>query len=124
MPTKKKRTKFTLDIYDSVVEVHVVKGEEEVAKKAAQLHKKYKEEPIDETHIRGFVYTHDFGTYKIILCEESMCINTITHEVDHVRQFILDHHGVKDQESSANLAGYINERVFQFLQNAGYKITY
>lgn len=124
MPIKRK-VKIKLDLYEATIEVHVVATETDVANKGRQLAKRGKcDDIIDEEAFRGLVITCDFYTYFLILCEDSMCVNTITHEVDHVRKYITDYHHINDQESSANIAGFLNEKIFQFLEKSGYQIMF
>ena len=64
--------------------------------------------------------------YYIILSLKDLDVNTITHETDHLRNFIISFNSILEnddaREASANLNGYINERVFKFLDK--YKIPF
>ena len=120
-----KQTKFKIDIYDVVVKIIVAKTPTDVNEQVKKLCKKHKDLHNDDTPYAGYTITFDNKTYYLLLSEDSLSYNLITHETDHLRTFILKHISVslnEIDEYSANLNGYINQKVFNFLIKHNYKI--
>lgn len=123
---------FKLSMYKVTVNIYIVDVMREVSETMRKLHKKYKLDYSDvNPEACGYTCTfpnYNPNVYYVILCRESMDINTITHEVDHLRNFILDDQGITEtdynKEVSANLAGFLNEKTFQFLQKNNITIKY
>lgn len=124
MPKKViKRGKISIDLYDVDIEIYIVQTSKDVSDKVRQLCRKYKV-GVDGVKDEACGYTATFlnGIFYLILCIECMDINTITHETEHLRAFIMEHRAMVDDEASANLNGYINERVFKFLKKNNIEI--
>lgn len=120
-----KRTSFKIDIYDVVVKVIVLKTSGDVLNYVKQLHKRHKDVHTDNFEYSGYTITFDNSVYYIIFAEDNLSYNLITHETDHLRAFILKHISVnlnEIDEYSANLNGYINQKVFNFLIKNNFKI--
>lgn len=121
MPKKVlKKGTILIDFYKVNVEVYIMVSAMEVGNKVKQLCKLNGElttDVIDEAH--GYVasFPKDSSRYYLILCVDSLDINTITHETDHLRTFILSNQSTWNEETSANLNGFINEKVFKFLND-------
>lgn len=124
-----KRATFILDMYKLDIELYIMATNKDVPYKAIQLCKKYKADTSDvKEGAVGYVLTFPKapGVFYIVLSAESLDINTITHETDHLRSYILQHQGIPQDgdETSANLNGYINEKIFRFLYTHNFPITY
>lgn len=130
MPKKViKKGFFIVDVYKVAVEIYVMATARDVSLKAKQLHKKF---GFDDTGIPkescGYALTfeRDAGTFYIVFSLDSLDVNTITHEADHIRRYIMEYSGLTEAdgtgETSANLSGYINEKVFRFLYNNNLKV--
>lgn len=124
MPKKLvKKGKISIDLYDVDIEIYVVVLAKHVADKIKQLCKKNKT-GVEGVKDEACGYTASFldGIFHVILCIECMDVNTITHEADHLRHFIMEYRAITDEEASATLSGYINERIFKFLKQANIEI--
>ncbi len=126
-----KRGKFNIDVYESVVHVYICKNQDSVFKVANRIIRRYKEpKSVLDRPVKGACFSPDLApcTYYIWLCLEYLDVNTITHETDHIRNYILDFCSIAEnndsKEASANLNGYINEKVFSFILNNRFKLIY
>jgi len=121
-----KRGVFTVDLYKVVIEVTVLATAKDVSYKARQLFRKYGWDPSEvakECYGYALNFSQHPADFYILLTTENLTVNTITHEVDHVRQHIMNFLSLTGEEESANLSGYINEKVFGFLQKNNLQIT-
>jgi hypothetical protein len=121
-----KRGTFILDVHKIVIEIYIMATTKDVPRKVIELSKKYGCDYFDISmdacgYTATFPTTHA-GTFYIILSTEDLSVNTITHETDHVRSYILEYLGLTEGEESATLNGYINEKVFRFLHKNNLKI--
>lgn len=125
-----KRVTFFLDVYKVNIELFIMRTNKDVAYKMRQLCKKYKVDDSDTSdEAVGYVATftpEGAGIFYIVLSLESVDVNTITHETDHLRSYIMKHQGLMQDggEASANLNGFINEKIFGFLHKHNIPITY
>lgn len=114
------RGKFKMDIFDVTVHMIICDTPESLAIHLNKNLKKYKEEQMPDTY-KGFVFSPQIDPSKIFLylSKEGLTYNTVGHENDHVRYMILANSNSKDIdiEFSGNIAGYITEKVFQFLNS-------
>ena len=121
--------KFTVDIYKMTVFIFICPNPWEVTREVNKLIRKYGEEEI-EYNCHGVVFTpnDDLSLNYLLLSAEDLTVNTVTHETDHLRTNIIDYCSLvetsESKETSANLNGYINEKVFQFLQKKNINFTY
>lgn len=123
-----KRGTFILDMYKLVVEIYVMKSSEELVTKVKQLCRKYRvgEKDVQEG-ATGYTLTfsENPGVFYVLFSLGAIDVNTITHETDHLRTYMLQYQGVGgNEETSANLNGYLNEKVFRFLEKNNILITY
>lgn len=123
------RGRFKIDIYRITIYIYICSDSEDTTKQANKIIRKYKEE--EYTHpSEGLVFCPDDDTSinYLFLSVEDLSVNTITHETDHIRNNIIDHCAIVEsddaRETSANLSGYINEKVFKFLQKKDIKFIY
>lgn len=122
---------FTIDIYESTIHVYICKDQDTLFRVANRIIKRYKEpESILDRSVKGACFSPDIApcTYFIWFCPEFLDVNTITHETDHIRNYILDFCSIAEnndsKEASANLNGYINEKVFKFITDSGFEINF
>jgi hypothetical protein len=54
-------------------------------------------------------------TYYIFYSIESVTPNIITHEVSHLVDYVMGDKGMADTETRAYLAGFLNEKVFDYV---------
>jgi len=122
-----KRSRFKIDIFNATVHMYIVDTDDDILKHGNKVIKRFGEEPIDFP-CHGLTFTPDQrgDTYYIFLSKESMDINTICHETDHIRNYIIDYYDIDQasdsDEISANLSGYINQKVFSFIKKLGIEI--
>lgn len=115
-----KRTKFKIDLYNATVHILLCKNAELMLEEANKIIKKFGED-IMEHPAEGISFTPDIkgSDYYLFFCPEYLSVNTITHETDHIKNYIMDFYGINEnndsREVSANLNGYINQKVFKFL---------
>lgn len=116
-----------MDIYKIGVSIHVCDDEKEVLleyKRLAKKHNEHKEADDTNYEMSGCVFNPDDSpyTFYLLLSRNNLDVNTITHETDHLRNYIMDvlslYEDSEAKEASANLNGYINEKVFRFLKNS------
>lgn len=121
-----KRGTFILDVHKVVIEIYVMTTIKEVPRKVIELSKKYgcdhSDIAMDACGYTATFPTVHSGTFYIILSVEDLSVNTITHETDHLRAYILEYLGLTEAEESATFNGYINEKVFRFLTKNDLKI--
>lgn len=116
---------FNVDVYKLKVAIYVMATMKDVAGKIKSLCKKWGTGDHDIlSEACGYTGTFDPEPwmFHVVYCVECMDINTVTHESDHLRKFILTHVGVDNEEASANLSGYLNEKIFEFLRKNNYSI--
>lgn len=124
-----KRGNFRVDVYGSIIHIVVCKDADAIQVEGNKVIKRFKEELVTYP-VQALTFSPDLkgGTYYVWFCPQHLDINTITHETDHLRNYILDYCAVNEtndsKESSANLNGLINERVFAFLNRNGFEFIY
>lgn len=124
-----KKGSFKIDIFNAVVHIYVCIDAESMVEVANKVIIRFKEEPINYP-CEGLTFSPDLkgGTYYLFLYKDGLLINTITHETDHLRNYIMDYHSIAEnndsKEASANLNGYINEKVFKFLYKNNFELKY
>lgn len=115
-----KKTKFKIDLYGATVHITLCKNADVMLEEANKVIKKFGEEIMDHP-AEGISFTPNTkgNYYFLFFCPEYLSINTITHETDHIRNYMMDYYGINEnndsKEVSANLNGYINQKVFKFL---------
>ncbi len=123
-----KKTKFKIHLYGAIIHVIICDDAESMLIEANKVIRRYKEEEYKH-HAEAITFAPNLkgDTYYAWFCPEYLTINTITHETDHLRNYIMDFYSIGEKndskEVSANLNGYINEKVFKFL-NANGQIKY
>lgn len=120
-----KKVSFKVDIFSVKVSLYLYDTDDSMVIGCNRIIKKHGEEPMQhQCHGITFAPDDDGSIYYIFLSLESLDINTITHETDHIRNYIMNYFNISQDldsnETSANLSGYINEKVFSFLKQ--YKI--
>ena len=124
-----KKGRFVVDIYKVSIHIIICDTEESVAIEGSKLTKRYKEDSIDDPCF-GLCFAPDLkaGTYYLLLAANGLTVNTITHETDHLRNYIIDFCSLAEytdsKEASANLNGFLNEKVFKFLIKNKIEIKY
>ena len=121
--------KFKIDLFNIKVNIYICEDAEDVTLESNKFLKKHKEKLITfPCHGLVFCPDDDMSTNHLFLSLNGLSVNTITHETDHIRNNIIDYCSIIEtddgRETSANLSGYINEKVFQFLQKKGINIKY
>lgn len=127
MKKRAKKGVIKIGIYETTIEVIVVETAEDVVPYVNKIVKKHKGEEEDEDSVcNGYAILVEEDPLKgyLLYCAESLSVNVVTHETDHMRKYILDFKDIEDHEASANLNAYINQEVFRFLKKAGFEITY
>lgn len=114
-----------IDIYKVRMDIYVMNTSKDVVYKVKCLCKEHGHSGKD---VMGdacgytLTFSEESGVFNLVLCSECMDINIVTHETDHMRHFILEYKNIHDEESSANLNGCINEKVFDFLRTNNFTI--
>jgi hypothetical protein len=127
-PVIKKRS-FKIDVFGAKVHMYMCANAEAIVTVGNKIMKKFGEEPIDFS-VAGLTFTPDqsLDTVYIFLCPEHIDVNTLTHETQHILHYIMDYYNIEEQsdskEVSANLSGYINEKVFAFVKSCGMEVKY
>lgn len=105
---------FKVNSYNCRVKVVVVNTTKEVSDYVKRLCKKLEMDYqiVDRAH--GYAFSDGEHLLYIILALDTITINTVSHEIEHVKTFILD--GDTDEENAANLSGFITEKVFKILR--------
>jgi hypothetical protein len=115
-----KKGSFKIDVYGAIIYMILCKDAESMLVEVNKTVRKFKEEEMFYP-AEGVTFAPNArgGTYYIWLCPEYLSVNTITHETDHLRNYIMAFYGINEnndsKEASANLNGYINQKVFKFL---------
>lgn len=123
------RGKFRIEMYRITIFIYICPDSIDTTKEANKIIRRYKEEEYKHpSHGMVFCPDDDTSINYLLLSAEDLNVNTITHETDHIRNNVIDHCSIvetdESRETSANLSGYINEKVFQFLQKKGIKFNY
>lgn len=124
-----KKGNFKIDVFGAIVHVYLIDTNENMVVQANRIIKRYKEDPVDYP-CAGLSFSPDIkgGTYYLFLSCESLDVNTITHETDHIRNYIIDYYNIDERndsnEVSANISGYLNEKVFKLIKSANREIKY
>lgn len=120
--------KFKVELFGMTVFIIICDDEQSTTVEVNKVIKKYKETPFNHP-CHGIVFTPDENlTYNyLFLSARNLTVNTITHETDHVRSNIIEFCSITEndnKETSANLSGYLNEKVFRFLEKKNIKFKY
>lgn len=118
-----KRGSFSIDLYKVDVEMYIMFTDTDIAFQAKSLQRRHgfdTSDVRDEACGYALTFTNNPGVFYLVLSMESLDVNTITHETDHIKNYIISHVGINEDpdgvnETSATLNGLINERVFRFL---------
>lgn len=113
-----------IPLYKIKIKIEVLENLESVKRKYNYYIKKFKLDEKDdpEKFYEGMVIVNPNNTSQVILIysKDSLSINTITHEVYHLTNLVLDTQGTQlnpnDDEHYAILNGYLNEEVFKYLK--------
>lgn len=118
------RSTFKIDVYSSEVTVTIVTTTTEASNMARYILRKLKMES-DSVEKKVYGYTIQKGRVgHIIFAAEELNINTVTHETYHMTEYIEQFHGLvqdDNKEASANINGFLNEKVFQALDELDIK---
>lgn len=73
--------------------------------------------PLEEgAKVRGLAFQgNTTSVYYIFYALEDMNINTLSHEISHLVDYICGDRGITDTEARAYLTGHITEKVFDFI---------
>lgn len=124
-----KKGSFKIDVYNYKVYIYICDNDDSLIETANKIIDKYKEPRIAHPCTASvFTPDLDLNICYLFLHQNDLGVNTITHETDHIRNYIIDLHSLTEntdsKEASANLNGYINERVFRFLVKNNFEIKY
>ena len=124
------RGKFTIDIYSVKVNMFIVETPEDVQTEINKIILKNKEpKSLIDYDCHGIVFNPDISPldFYVMYAKQDLSYNTVTHETDHLRNYIIDylnlHETTEEKECSANLNGLINQKVFSFLSKKKIKIN-
>lgn len=97
----------------------IVIMDQEIEKRISSFVKRHK---WNETILREGDEVHGLAinpglvhTYYIFYSTESLTPNIITHEVSHLVDYVMGDKGMADTETRAYLAGYLNEKIFDYV---------
>lgn len=111
-----------LPIYNAIIHLHVVDRMETMQMK---LEKKNKHIMLDVTGCDGCVFQlseKDIFEYYIVLQEDKLSYNLITHEVYHLATNIAGDIGIQEHESIAWLIGHLAEEIYRILMTNQFTI--
>lgn len=114
-----------VSIYKVRIDIYIMVTSKDVAYKVRQLCRKNKVSTVDvfdEACGYTATFNEDPAVFSVIYCMDCMDINTITHETDHLRAFIMDYKAISGDEESATLSGFLNEEIFKFLKKHNIEI--
>lgn len=109
--------KLTLKVpvYNFVCDVIIAKNIEKYINK--ELKRQGDEDLVDLVH--GFAITTEVtNRYMLFFNEESLTVNTITHELSHLVDYVFDNRGIAKQygdEPRAYLTGHLSEQLFDYV---------
>lgn len=116
-----KRGYFNIDVYKVKVNIYICEDSKKVTEKVNAILKKAKDKDRISFNCKGYTMNTESNqnVYHLLFSVKDLDVNTITHETDHLRNFIINFNSIIEdndaKEASANLNGYINEMVFKFL---------
>ena len=120
---QKRRKVVSLGIYNTKLEfcitVDVVAHYKALCKKYNYL---VNEEFIKDKTFMGLHTQLDH--HFILIHEDYMSHNTISHEIHHAARGITRSLGIKDEEADAHLCGYLTTEIYKFLHKEKHLITY
>lgn len=124
-----KKRSFKIDLFGAKIHLYLCASDDAILTVANKIIKRFHEDPVDYP-VAGLTFNPDeqLDTVYLFLCPEHLDVNTVTHETQHILHYIIDYYAIDEQNDSnevaANLSGYINEKVFAFIKDCGYQITY
>lgn len=124
-----KKRSFKIDIFGAKVHMYMCKDNEAILTVGNRIIKKFKEDPVDYP-VAGLTFTPDelLTDVYLFLCPQHLDVNTITHETQHILCYIIDYFNIDEQNDSnevaANLSGFINQKVFEFIKYCGLSAVY
>ena len=123
MTEQKRRKIVSLGIYGTKLEFILT---QDIVAHYKALCNKY-DYLVNEDYIKGkaFAGLHiQLDHHFILIHEDHLSYNTVTHELHHACRAINKSIGINDEEADANLCGYLNSEIFKFLNKEKYIITY
>lgn len=123
-----RKRSFKIDLFGATIHMYICKDSDAIRTVGNRIIKSYDEEPIDYD-VAGLTFNPDdkLDTVYLFLAPEHLDVNTITHETQHIICYIKDHYGIDEKNDSnevlANLSGYINQKVFEFIKASGFTYT-
>lgn len=127
-----KIAKINVGVYDTTIHLYLVETDADVTPQMKKILKKHKAEAEDwdmslsDDLCNGYAFLSLVDPLQgyLVYSKESLTVNLLTHETDHMRKFILDFKDIEDHEASANLNAYINQEVFRAIKKWGFEIIY
>ena len=122
------RGKFKLDMFKATVHIYICEYAECTTNQANKIIKKFKEAPVTFP-IDGLVFSpdQDRNVNYLFLSIDNLTYNTICHELFHMTDNILEQYSLVEKEdgkeTSANISGYLGEKIFSFLNKKQIKIN-
>jgi 2-polyprenyl-3-methyl-5-hydroxy-6-metoxy-1,4-benzoquinol methylase len=109
------KTSIKIELYDCIIEMHVVDYIKDVEELTKKIFKKHKIKEEVETAYGRSITT--FKKYYLLVSKEENYINTFFHELYHIIDMISEDRYIKDSESKACLQGLIGDKLLKKLLN-------
>lgn len=120
---------FNIDVYNTKVHVIITADAILASKKVLELAKKHNSDVgYVPSQVYGYTvcFTKHCNEYFLIYAGDDISLNTVTHETYHLTEFIEQFKSLaqdENKEASANLNGFINQKVYQIFKKAGIVIN-
>lgn len=101
-----------IPMYECTVTIHLEDDLEPLYIKLCQKLKL----PYEAGSMAGAVITAQVDHYHFLLSTQHLNHNTIGHELHHLVINIMKDRGIKEEESSAWLSGYLNDLIYKTLE--------
>lgn len=105
---------INLSIYDCKVQLIITS---DARKTINKLYKKHNTDMVYEHYIAGMMFTVSMNKYMIIIDENHLTYNTITHETLHCSLAITADRNIFQEENQCWLLGLLCQDIFTFLKD-------
>jgi hypothetical protein len=124
-----RKRSFKIDVFGAKIHMYMCANSDAIVTVGNRIIKRFHEEPVTY-EVAGLTFNPDEqpDTVYLFISPEHLDVNTITHETQHILNYIIDYYAIDEQNDSnevaSNLSGYINEKVFAFVKACGMEVSY
>jgi len=109
-----------IPIYECTVRLYITKN---INKSANKIYKKNDCKDILTDNPAAYHLYFEMDAYYLFINTTSISFNTICHELYHLVRSIAEDRGIKEEEATAWIQGYLADEIFKYILKKGYSLT-